>query len=159
MRVRYPSFIALAVAAAFLVVATIVFPLSTVVELALGLGIGMLIVSLGIAARYSDHIPSFVVGAISAVVSLWLIVASQAFAASSVDNIALASALALGALSLIGLTAHELSAERVVHVLKISSRDGDPVNVPTALRGLDPSEGLAPPGADAGRPLTGVPQA
>ena len=62
MRIRYLSFIALGLAAAFLVVATAVYPLSTVVELTLGIGIAMLVVSLGIAARYREDKPSFLVG-------------------------------------------------------------------------------------------------
>jgi hypothetical protein len=82
----------LAGAAAFLVVATAVFPLSTVVELALGVGIGTLVVSLGIAAWYREHIPSFLVGVFSAAVSAWMIVASQVYAASTADDIAFASA-------------------------------------------------------------------
>jgi amino acid transporter len=130
MRIRYLSYIALALAAAFLVVATAVFPLSTVVELTLGVGIGMLIVSLGIAERYRDDLPSVLVGVSSAVVSAWMIVASQVFSASTVDDITFASALVVGALTLIGLTAHEFGAERVVHSLHIRSREPEPVNGP-----------------------------
>jgi hypothetical protein len=130
MRIRYLSYVALAVAAAFLVVATAVYQLSTVVELALGIGIGTLVVSLGISVRFREHIPSFLVGACSAAVSAWMIVASQVYAPSTVDDITFASALAIGALTLIGLTAHELSAERVVHQLDVRSRQPEPVNGP-----------------------------
>jgi FtsH-binding integral membrane protein len=131
MRIRFVSFILLAVAAAFLVLATAAYPLSTVVELALGVGIATLVVSLGIAARYRPHLPSFFVGVCSAAVSVWMIVASQVYNASTVDDITFASALAIGALSLIGLTAHELSAERVVHSLELRrSREPEPVNGP-----------------------------
>ena len=130
MRIRYLSFIALGLAAAFLVVATAVYPLSTVVELTLGIGIAMLVVSLGIAARYREDKPSFLVGVCSAAVSAWMIVASQVYSASTVDNVTFASALAIGALALIGLTAHELRAERVVDSLDMRSRDPEPVNGP-----------------------------
>jgi hypothetical protein len=105
-----------------------VFPLSTVVELALGVGIGTLVVSLGIVARYSYHSPSFLVGLCSAAVSAWMIVASQVYVPSTVDDITFASAIAIGALALIGLTAHELSAERVVHQLDLRSPERQPVN-------------------------------
>jgi hypothetical protein len=88
----------------------------------------MLVVSLGIAARYREHIPSFLVGVCSAAVSAWMIVASQVYVASTVDNITFASAIAIGALALIGLTAHELSAERVVHQLDLRSPEREPVN-------------------------------
>jgi amino acid transporter len=134
MRIRYLSFIALGVAAAFLVVATAVFPLSTVVELTLAFGIGMLIVSLGIAERYRDHLPSVLVGLASAAVSAWMIVASQVYSASTVDDITFASALVIAALTLIGLTAHELGAERVVHSLDVRSRSREPKPVDDGQR-------------------------
>jgi hypothetical protein len=114
MRLRYLSFLSLGIAAAFLVVATLAFPLSTVVELSLGVGIGMLVISLAIADHYRDHLPSLVVGTSSAIVSAWMIVSSQLFSRPTVDDLTFASALAVGALAAIGLTAHELSAERVV---------------------------------------------
>jgi hypothetical protein len=57
-----------------------------------------------------------------------MIVASQVFTQSTVDDVTFYSALAIGALSLIGLTAHELSAERVVHSLELRSREPEPVN-------------------------------
>jgi hypothetical protein len=114
MRLRYLSFLSLGIAAAFLVVATVAFPLSTVVELSLGVGIGMLVISLAIADHYRDHLPSLVVGTSSAIVSAWMIVSSQLFSRPTVDDLTFASALAVGALAAIGLTAHELSAERVV---------------------------------------------
>jgi hypothetical protein len=50
MRIRYASYISLGVAAAFLVFATAEFSLATIAALALAVGIGMLVVSLGIAA-------------------------------------------------------------------------------------------------------------
>jgi uncharacterized membrane protein len=115
MRLRFLSLLSLGIAAAFLVVATAVYPLSTVVELSLGVGIGMLVVSLAIADHYRDHLPSLIVGISSAIVSVWMIVSSQVFSRPTVDDLTFASALVLGALAAIGLTAHELSAERVVH--------------------------------------------
>jgi hypothetical protein len=69
MRVRYLSYLCLGVAAAFLVVATVAFPLSTVVWLSLGLGIGMLAVSLGVAARSREDVPSLVISSCIAAVS------------------------------------------------------------------------------------------
>ena len=90
----------------------------------------MLVVSLGIAARFHEHTPSFAVGIGSAAVSAWMILASQVYGLSTVDDITFASALAVAALALIGLTAHELSAERVVHSLDVRSREPEPVNGP-----------------------------
>jgi hypothetical protein len=126
MRIRYLSWLAVAVASAFLVVASTAFAVFDIANLALGVGIGTLVVSLFIAYRYRDHIPSLVTGAASAIVSAWTIVASQVFSLQEVQNLTLASGLALGALAVIGLTANELSSERVVHSLMVEgARDGD----------------------------------
>jgi hypothetical protein len=126
MRIRYLSWLGLGIGAAFLVVASTAFTLFDIANLALGVGIGMLVVSLFIAYNYRDHVPSLVTGAVSAVVSAWTIVASQVFSLHEVQNLTLASGLALGALAVIGLTANELSSERVVHSLTVEgARNGD----------------------------------
>jgi len=119
MHIRYVSWVATAVAAAFLVVASASFTsLTAIAWLAFGISIGTLVVSVGIAYRYHDHIPTLVIGALTAAVSGWTIVASLVFSPSTVDNLALAGSLAITALALAGLTAHELSTERVVHSLE-----------------------------------------
>jgi uncharacterized membrane protein len=126
MRIRYLSWLGLGVAAAFLVVASTAFALFDIANLALGVGIGALIVSLFIAYRYRDNVPSLVTGIASSIVSAWTIVASQVFSLHEVQNLTLASGLALGALAVIGLTANELSSERVVHSLTVEgARNGD----------------------------------
>ena len=66
--------------------------------------------------------PSAAAAAGAAVVSLWMIVASQVFVLPVVQNLTFASALAIGALGVAGLVAHELRTERVVHSLEV--RDG-----------------------------------
>jgi hypothetical protein len=125
MRIRYLSWLAIAIAAAFLVVASTAFALFDIANLALGVGIGTLVVSLFIAYRYRDHVPSLVTGTVSAIVSAWTIVASQVFSLHEVQNLTLAEGLALGALAVIGLTANELSSERVVHSLTVEgARNG-----------------------------------
>jgi hypothetical protein len=125
MRIRYISYLSLGVAAAFLVVATYAFSLSTIVALSLGLGIAMLAVSLGVAARYRSDLSTLVVSGAIAAVSAWMIVSSQVFAQSTVDDLTFASALAVGALAAIGLTAHELDTERVVHKLEVHEGKGE----------------------------------
>jgi hypothetical protein len=125
MRIRYLSYLTLGVVAAFLVVATYAFDASTVVALAFGLGIVMLLVSAGVAVRYRDDLPSVVIGAGIAVVSAWTILASLVFSNGTVDDLAFASAIAIAALSALGLTAHELSAERVVHSLEVRERKSE----------------------------------
>jgi hypothetical protein len=126
VRVRYLSYLSLGIAAAFLVVATVAFPPSTVVWLSLGLGIGTLAVSLGIAARSRKDLPSLVISACIAAVSAWTIISTLVFSQRSVDDLAYASALATGALAVAGLTAHELRAERVVHSLEVRGSEHEP---------------------------------
>jgi hypothetical protein len=131
MRIRYLSWLAIAIAAAFLVVASTAFALFDIANLALGVGIGTLVVSLFIAYRYRDHVPSLVTGTVSAIVSAWTIVASQVFSLDEVQNLTLAGGLALGALAVIGLTANELSSERVVHSLTVQGARNGEANRPT----------------------------
>ena len=127
MRIRYFSYIALAAMAAGLIVATTVFSLSTVATLALGIGVLMLIVSLSIMARaIAGDLPSHFIGAASALLSVWIIVSSQVFSLSTVSDVTFYSAIGAGILAVIGLTAHELRTERVVHSLELRSRERQP---------------------------------
>jgi hypothetical protein len=130
MRIRYLSYIALGVMAAFLVVATSVFPLSTVEAIALGVGIGMLVVSLSIADRFRGDLASLFIGTASALVSAWIVLSTQVFSLPTVDDVTFYSAIGAGVLALAGLTAHELRAERVVHSLEVRSGERQPEPVP-----------------------------
>ena len=128
MRIRFMSWLALGLAAAFLVVSTTAFTLPDIVALALGIGIGMLIVSLGIAFGYRSHTATVIPALATAIVSAWMIVASQVFAQRTVRHLTLAEALVVAGLALIGLTVHELSTERVVHSLEVKAarRESEP---------------------------------
>lgn len=117
MRIRYLSFVSLGAAGVFLVVASQAFALADIANLALGVGIGMLVVSVAAAWRYRLHIPSLVCTSLIAAISAWMIVASQVFSPGTVQDLTFAEALGIVGLSLAGLTAHELSTERVVHSL------------------------------------------
>jgi hypothetical protein len=119
MRIRFLSWLALALAAAFLVVASTAFTAVDIANVALGVGIGVFVVSLFVAYRYRTNVPSLVTAATSAIVSAWTIVASAVFSPAVVQNLTLAEGLALGALAMIGLTATELGSERVVHSLAV----------------------------------------
>jgi uncharacterized membrane protein len=121
MRTRFVSWLVLGVAAAFLVVASTAFSLSAIAALALGVGIGMLVVSLGIAYRYRDHVATLCTGLVAAVVSAWMIVASQVFPWATVQSLTLAASLVISALALVGLAVNELSTERVVHSLEVGA--------------------------------------
>ena len=106
---RFVSWLATAVAAAFLVVATASYAPGVVADLALAISIGTLIVSAGVAVAYRSDVASVIVGFLAAAISVWTIVASQIFSDPTVQSLALASGLAIGALSIVGITAHELS--------------------------------------------------
>jgi hypothetical protein len=126
MRIRFFSWLAIGVAAAFLVVASTAFTLADIAAVSLGVGIGMLVATLFVAYRYRNDIPSLVTGTVAALVSAWAIVASQVYSFSTVQNLTLGEGLAISALALIGLTAHELSTERVVHSLSIQAGEREP---------------------------------
>lgn len=111
---RFISWLAIGLAAAFLVVASVdtgSFPPSTLKWLAFALSIGTLSVAAGISYGYRRHIPTLATGLLTAVVSAWTIVASLVFSASTVQHLALASALAISGLAIVGVTAHELASE------------------------------------------------
>jgi hypothetical protein len=111
---RYISWLAVGVAAAFLVVATVSFPLSAIASLAFAISIGTLVVSAGIGYGYRHHIPTLVTAVATVLVSGWTIVATLVFSEATVQNLALASALAISGLAIAGETEHELSRERIV---------------------------------------------
>ena len=125
MSIRFISWLSLGLAAAFLVVAQAAFTLPVITALALGVGIGMLVVSLGVAYRYRTQVPTLVPAVAIALVSGWTIVASQVFSQATVQNLTLADSLAIGGLALIGLIAHELSTERVVHSFEVAAGERD----------------------------------
>ena len=111
---RFISWLVTGVAAAFLVVSTAAFSLPTIVSLAFAISIGTLILSTGVAYVYRAQTATLAAGLLTALVSGWTIVASLVFSQPTVQNLALASSLAIGGLAIVGITAHELSEERAV---------------------------------------------
>jgi hypothetical protein len=111
---RFLSWMAIGIAAAFLVVATAAFSLPVIKWLAFAIGFGTLIVSGSISFSYRKHIPTVLTGLATALVSAWTVVASVVFSEATVQNLALASGLALAGLAITGVTEHELDMERAV---------------------------------------------
>lgn len=111
---RYLSWLAVGIAAAFLVVASAAFSPPAVAALAFAISIGTLIVSAAIAYLDRRSVASVSTAVLVALTSAWTIVASLVFSESTVQNLALASSLAIAGLTIVGLTAHELSLERAV---------------------------------------------
>lgn len=115
---RYLSNLALTLAAAFLVVAEFAFSLSTAAWLTFALAIGFVAIS-GFMLVSGRGIAQRAIGGITLVIGAWTIVASLVFAPATVMWLGFASAVALVALGVTGLTAHELTTERVVHSLQV----------------------------------------
>jgi peptidoglycan/LPS O-acetylase OafA/YrhL len=120
---RFLSWLALALAAAFLVVVSASFSLTTIGTLAFAISIGTLVVSAGIAVYDRRYVPSLITAVLVAVISAWTIVASLIFSQSTVQNLALGASLAIGGLAVVGLTAHEVSHERAAQSLKDGSTE------------------------------------
>ena len=111
---RFLSWLAIGIAAAFLVVATAAFSLPVIKWLAFSIGFGTLIVSGSIGFSYRRHLPTVLTGLATTLVSAWTVIASVVFSEPTVQNLALASGLALAGLAITGITEHELDMERAL---------------------------------------------
>jgi uncharacterized membrane protein len=110
----YISWLVIGVSATLLVVSTAAFSLSTTAWLAFAISIGTLIVSAAVSYRYRKDVATLSTGLVTAIVSGWTVVASLAFSLPTVQNLALASGLAVAGLAIAGMTEHELENERAV---------------------------------------------
>jgi hypothetical protein len=115
---RFLSWLALGVAAAFLVVASASFSPAATATLAFGISIGMLIVSAAVAYIDRTSVASVYTAVLIALISAWTIVASLVFSRPTVQNLALGASLAIGGFAVVGLTVHEVSVERAVQEAK-----------------------------------------
>src|SRR5258708_34264450 len=108
---RFLSWMAIGIAAAFLVVATAAFSLPDIKWLAIAIGFGTLIVSGSIGFSHRQQMPAALTGLATALVSAWTVVASVIFSEATVQNLALASGLVLAGLPITGITGPELAME------------------------------------------------
>jgi hypothetical protein len=111
---RFLSWMAIGVAAAFLVVATAAFSLPVIKWLTFATGLGTLIVSGSISFNARRDVPTALTALATVLASGWTVVASVVFSEATVQNLALASGLALAGLAMIGITEHELVVERAL---------------------------------------------
>jgi len=118
MRTEFVSRLALLVVAAFLVVATQVWSGGTLEWLFIVGGIVMLALA---AADFAgrDRLQRGL-GAALGVLGIWSIVEAIVFEGSTLEWVSFATAVAAGLLAIVGLAAHEASAERVVHELAVT---------------------------------------
>jgi hypothetical protein len=117
MSPRFITNMALALAGGFLVVASQAFSPGRTGWLAFGIGIGVVVV-LGAAQLDSER------GSIQRALDLaagglaiWTIVASVVFTGTTLTWLSFGEALGFVAVALAGLTAHELSSERIVQAV------------------------------------------
>jgi hypothetical protein len=125
MLIRFTSWIAIAIAAAFLVVAQASFLADTTMWLTFAVGAGALFISSGLAIYYRKHLPTVATAGVVALLSGWMIVSSLVFSLSTVVTLSLAEALALGGLAVIGLAINEIAREHVVHTLETTTIAAD----------------------------------
>ena len=126
MRTRFFYNSLLALAAGFLVVATQAFAPVTVAWLTFGIAAGITVAALGMLALRTGLIQRGL-AALTVGLGAWTIVLSLVFAPITVVWLGFASALAFVALAFAGLTAHELTTERIVHSLDLPMREREPV--------------------------------
>jgi hypothetical protein len=116
----------LALAAGFLIVATQAFVPGTVAWITFGIAAGVTVAGLVTIPLRTGPIQR-VLATLGVGLGIWTIVASLVFAPTTVVWLGFASAIAFVALAFGGLTAHELTTERIVHSLDIPAREREPV--------------------------------
>jgi hypothetical protein len=126
MRTRFFYNSLLALTAGFLVVATQVFAPVTVAWITFGIAAGIAAAALAMLPLRTGLIQRGL-SALGVGLGAWTIVASLVFAPTTVVWLGFASAIAFVALAFAGLTAHELTTERIVHSLDIPAHDREPV--------------------------------
>lgn len=129
MKIRFFHNTLLALTAGFLVVATQAFAPAVVAWLSFGIATGIAVAALATLPLPVGLVQRLLSG-LTVVLGGWTIVASLVFAPTTVVWLGFASAIALVAVAIGGLTAHELTTERVVHSLAVSSRaanDREPI--------------------------------
>jgi hypothetical protein len=129
MSTRYLNNLALTIAAGFLVVATQAFIPATVAWLTFAMAITFTVIGFELLVVRTT-IAQRVISGLAAVIGIWTIVASLVYPATTVVWLGFAAGAAVVALGVAGLTAHELSTERVVHSFEVERQpavDREPV--------------------------------
>lgn len=118
MSTRYITSLLLAIASGFVIVATFAFAPTTVAWIALAItGIFVLAMMAVTPLLRGRGLVQRTLDGVVAVLAAWTIVESMVFAGTLMVWLSFGAAAAMVALAVAGLTAHELSTERVVHSL------------------------------------------
>jgi hypothetical protein len=117
--IRYSSYLVMALVAGFIVVVSQAFAPSTAAWIAFGAGVFFIVA--GTVRMLDPGILHRLINGGIEVLGVLIVIETLLATGSTVEWLSFAGALAVLALSLIGLTVHELSTERVVHSLEVSS--------------------------------------
>ncbi len=119
MSTRFVSNLVIALAAGFVIVATQAFAPHLVAWIAFAVtGVGVLAVTAATALAPARGHVQRTLDAVTAVLAAWTIIASLVFSGMSMVWLTFGAAAAILAVAVVGLVAHELSTERVVHSLE-----------------------------------------
>jgi len=119
MRLHFISRLALLLMAAFGVVATQVWTGETL-ELMFVIG-GALAIALAAADTIAAGVAQLALDGLIALLGAWTVIEALVFGGSELKWWSFGSACALAGLSAIGLAIHEMTTERVVHELSVTS--------------------------------------
>jgi FtsH-binding integral membrane protein len=119
MSTRYLTNLTLAVAGGFLVVASQAFSQPAFEWIAFGIGVLAVMLSAGVFLSGRGRVQRGL-DLLTATLGAWTIVETLIFTATTNTWLGFSSGAAFVAIALVGLTAHELSTERVVHSLEVS---------------------------------------
>jgi hypothetical protein len=119
MRTHFISRLALLLVAGFLVVASQVWTGGTLEWLFIAGGAVMILAALADSVR--EHAGQRALDGLIALLGAWTIVEAIIFEGNDLKWWSFASAVALAALSVIGLIVHESNTERVVHELSVTT--------------------------------------
>ncbi|MGH2903084.1 MAG: hypothetical protein ACRDK7_05795 [Solirubrobacteraceae bacterium] len=128
MSTRYLTNLALALIGGALVVVSQAFSVGLFMWVMLGVGIATILIAAPGVAFPARGNTQRGLDYLFCLLGAWTIVASAVFGGAAVTWLGFASGIGLVAIAVAGLTAHELSTERVVHSLEVSperSRERD----------------------------------
>ncbi len=120
MSTRYLTNLALALIGGALVVVSQAFSVGLFMWVMLGVGIATILIAAPGVAFPARGNTQRGLDYLFCLLGAWTIVASAVFGGAAVTWLGFASGIGLVAIAVAGLTAHELSTERVVHSLEVS---------------------------------------
>jgi hypothetical protein len=116
---RFAVDILFVIGGAFLAVSAMTFSAAVAGWLAFGVSTGLTVIAAGsaVATRKMGQRIGY---SLLAIVGLWSLIAALTFSGAALTWLVFADAIALGALALADLTAHEVTTESVVHRLEVT---------------------------------------